>query len=557
MIKGDATTARTGMRGINSVSKTSALRRTYRIIFLFMSILAELLWYALTLKNQPPDVSEPKFSALYQRQAKRFTRNAEEMGGLLIKVGQFLSSRVDLLPKPFLTELTKLQDRVQAAPWDEVRPILENDLGPLASRFLWFSDTPLAAASLGQVYEAVLLQGDRVAVKVQRPKINQIVQADLQALGWVVRLLTRVTEFGATFNLPTVLREFRRFVFEELDYHRELANTERIRHYLQGQPHVIIPKTYAELSTERVLVMEFFQGIKIDDVARLKEAGIAPELVAERLIRLYLYMVMESGVYHADPHAGNILVNPAGDLILLDYGMVGNLDIATKRNIRRLFVAVSGRDPGALLQAMAVLGMLRPDADMTQLRRRVSYLLDRYYAETLDQLGHLDIPQLLRDFEAVLRDKAIQVPGHFAFLGRAIAILVGLATALYPEINLVQLFAPYAHRFVTEESGGTAGFVARQTERYARTLAELPLLSAKVLHRMEQGELETQVEWIQGSQGLRHLHSSLRGLTAGVYAAASLISGALLLSPHPWLARILFALAIIIVIGRWWRGRRE
>ena len=519
--------------------------------------MVELLWYALTLKNQPPDVSEPKFLALYERQARRFTRNAEEMGGLLIKVGQFLSSRVDLLPKPYLTELAKLQDRVQAAPWESIKPIIEQEMGPLRSQFLWFSDTPLAAASLGQVYEAVLLDGDRVAVKVQRPGITRIVQADLQALGWVVRLATRVTEFGKTFNLTTVLREFRRLVFEELDYQHELANTEIIREYLKGQPHVIVPRTYENLSTERILVMDFFQGVKIDDVARLKEEGIAPEQVAERLIRLYLHMVMESGVYHADPHAGNILVDPKGDLILLDYGMVGSLDIATKRNIRRFFVAVSTRDPGTLLQAMAALGMLRPDADMTRLRRRVGYLLNRYYAETLDQLGHLDIPQLLRDFETVLRDQAIQVPGQFAFLGRAIAILVGLATALYPEINLVELFAPYAHRFVTEESGGTAAFLAHQAERYGRTWAELPLLSAKVLRRMEQGELETRVEWTQGSQGLHHLHSAVRGLTAGVYAAASLVSGVLLLPHHPWIARILFALAVIIIINRWWRGRRE
>ena len=545
------------MQKVRSASKTSALWRTYRIIFLFISIMVELLWYALTLRNQPPDVAEPKLLALYQRQARRFTHNAEEMGGLLIKVGQFLSSRVDLLPKPYLTELAKLQDRVQAAPWESIKPIVEQDMGTLGAHFVWFSQTPLAAASLGQVYEAVLLSGERVAVKVQRPGINNIVRADLEALGWVVRLLTRLTEFGKTFNLTTVLREFRRLVFEELDYHRELANTERIRQCLKEQPHVIVPRTYPDLSTERVLVMEFFQGVKIDDVSRLKEEGIAPDVVAERLIRLYLYMVMESGVYHADPHAGNILVNPQGELILLDYGMVGSLDIATKRNIRRLFVAVSGRDPQTLLQAIAALGMLRPDADLARLRRRISYLLNRYYAETLSQLGHLDIPQLLRDFEAVLRDRALQVPGQFAFLGRAIAILVGLATALYPEINLVELFAPYAHRFVTEESGGTAGFLARQTQRYGRTLVELPLLSAKVLRRMEQGELETRMEWTQGSQELSHIHSALRGLTAGVYAMGSLVAGVLLWPRHLWLARILFGLTLVIIIVRWWKGRRQ
>ncbi|PSR23480.1 MAG: ABC transporter [Sulfobacillus acidophilus] len=542
-------------RHAKPASETSALWRTYRIMFLFVSIMVELLWYAIVLRNQAPDLSTPKYEALYQRQARRFTRYAEEMGGLLIKVGQFLSSRVDLLPKAYLVELAKLQDRVQAAPWETVLPILETDLGPFPDHFVWFAQEPLAAASLGQVYQARLVNGDEVAVKVQRPGIDHIVRADLKALSWVVRVLSRLTEFGKTFDLNIVLREFRRLVFEELDYRRELRNTEWIRQDLNTQPHVIVPRTYAELSTERVLVMEFFRGIKIDHVDELLADGISPQLVAERVIRLYLHMVLESGVYHADPHAGNILVGPSGELILLDYGMVGSLDIAAKRNIRRLFVAVSGRDPGGLLQSMTALGMIRPEADLTRLRRRINYLLDRYYAETLDQLGHLDIPQLLRDFEAILRDKAIQVPGQFAFLGRAIAILVGLATAIYPDINLVQLFAPYAHRFVTEEAGGTSGYVSRQAQRYARTLAELPLLSAKVLHSLDQGDLQTQIQWPYGMQQLERLNASVRHLASSVYAAGFVIAGVLSLSAHPWLGRSLIVLAALIFVVSWWRGR--
>ncbi|MDA8205601.1 MAG: AarF/UbiB family protein [Thermaerobacter sp.] len=542
---------------VKYASKTSALGRSYRIIFLFVSIMVELVWYAVTLRNQPPDVSEPKYEELYRRQAERFTRSAEEMGGLLIKVGQFLSSRVDLLPKPYLTELSKLQDRVKAAAWKDIVPIVEHDLGPLGSRFMWFAASPLAAASLGQVYEAVLLNGERVAVKVQRPGIDDIVKADLRALSWVVRVLSRLTEFGRTFDLHMVLREFRRLVFEELDYHRELQNTEVIREDLRTYPHVKVPHTYPELSSDRVLVMEYCQGIKIDHVDELKAAGISPSLVAERVIRLYLHMVLESGVYHADPHAGNLFVGPGAELILLDYGMVGSLDIATKRNIRRLFVAVSGRDAGSLLDAMAALGMVRPDADMTQLRRRITYLLDRYYAETLDQLGQMDIPQLLRDFETVLRNKAIQVPGQFAFLGRAIAILVGLATAIYPDINLVELFAPYAQRFVTDESGGTAGYASRQAQRYVRTLAELPLLSSKVLRRLDQGDVEARIQWHRGSHELSQIHASVRSLTRALYVTGFTMAGVLALTSHPWIGRILLLMAALILATGWLRCRRH
>jgi predicted unusual protein kinase regulating ubiquinone biosynthesis (AarF/ABC1/UbiB family) len=537
-------------------SADSALWRSYRITFLFLSILWELFWAHIRLRNQPPDVAEPALDALYRRQALRFRKNAEEMGGLLIKVGQFLSSRVDLLPKVYLDELAKLQDHVQAASWPAVHAVLEEELGALNRHFLWFSETPLAAASLGQVYEAVLTTGERVAVKVQRPGINRIVESDLKALRWIVAIATRTTTFGKTFDLATVLKEFRRLVFEELDYHRELANTELIRQDLQFFDHVIVPKTYPSLSTGRVLVMEFFDGIKIDRVADLEAHHIAPADVAERVIRLYLHMVMESGVYHADPHAGNILVAPNGDLILLDYGMVGTLDLATKRNLRHLFIAVSARDPHGLIDAMSALGMIRPEADLTRLRRRVSYLFDRYYAETLDQLGQLDIPQMLRDFEVILRDDAIQVPGYFAFLGRAIAILVGLATAIYPEINLMQLFAPYAQRFITEEAGGTRQYLQRQVQTYGKTLLELPPLTAKVLRRIDQGEMESTVYWREGEKALRHLRRALYTLANGVYVIGFLFAS-VLLRHHAWASRLFMVLAIVTFIGNWWRHRHD
>lgn len=528
-----------------------ALGRSYRIVFLFLSIMGELVWYSVTLRNEPPDVADPEFNSLYRRQAIRFRQLAEEMGGILIKVGQFLSSRVDLLPKPYLDELAKLQDHVQAAPWSKIQVVLDEELGPLSTHFLWFSDTPVAAASLGQVYEARLVSGEHVAVKVQRPHIETLVDADLKALNWVVNAVTRLTEFGRTFDLKTVLKEFRRFVFEELDYYRELQNTELIRQDLKSFPHVIVPKTYPEHSTGRILVMDFYEGIKIDDVEELLNHDIDPAQVAERIIRLYLHMVLETGVYHADPHAGNILVNAEGDLILLDYGMVGSLDIATKRNIRHLFVAVSGRDPSALLNAMSSLGMVRADADLTQLRRRISYLLDRYYAETLDQLGQLDIPQMIRDFEAVLRDRAIQVPGYFAFLGRAIAILVGLATAIYPDINLIELFAPYAQRFVTEEAGGTAAYATREIRRYGQTLLELPRLSQKVLRSLDQGELSTQIQWPRGSQELQNLNRGARSIMHSIYVVGFVIAGVLTLKENPWLGRSFLILAAITFIGTW------
>ncbi len=533
-----------------NLSWIRVVNRVYRVVGLFLGILISIGWFAFWQRNRADTPEKEKFwNDLYTRHAVRFRETAEEQGGLLIKVGQFLSSRVDLLPQPFIDQLQFLQDRVQSAPWTLVFPILEHELGPLHETFLIFDEVPLAAASLGQVYRAVLLDGSQVAVKVQRPYIESAVEADLKALTIVVNMTTRLTRFGRSFDLYTVLREFRRIVMEELDYKHELANTELLREDIKHFDYVTVPHTYPSFSTERVLTMQFCDGIKINQRAEMLARGINPTTVAERAIHLYLHMVMESGAFHADPHPGNILVGPQGNLILLDYGMVGILDPAARKQLRRLFVAVSKRDAAELSASMEGLGMIRPEADTTQLRRQIQYLLDRYYAETLDDITSLDLVAMLRDFENLLRTQPIQVPGQFAFLGRAIAILVGLAEGLDPEINLVELFAPYAKRFVTEDEGGSLGYAKRTLTHFASTLADLPELSHRVLKQVENGELETQMQWKSGQKELQHLHRDVQNLVQAVYVVGFAFIGGQMTAHHqPTLAYVFYALAAASVL---------
>lgn len=530
---------------VQRLGASGVLWRTYQVSALFARIILELLWYGFRLKNQLPEVAGPRWNELFHRQAVRFRQAAEEMGGLLIKVGQFLSSRVDLLPKSIVEELATLQDRVRPDSWSHIVSVLHHELGPLDRSFLWFASEPLAAASLGQVYEAVLHDGTRVAVKVQRPEMRRIVEADLRALTWVVRLATRLTRFGRTFDLFVVLREFRKMVYQELDYHQELLNTERIREELRGMTNVHVPKTYPAFSTGRVLVMEFYQGVKINQPDVLRERGLSPTRIATQAIHLYLYMVMDEGLYHADPHPGNLLVSDDGSLVLLDYGMVGSLDTATKRHLRSLFVAVSEQRPGDLVESLQSLGMLRTGADKARLKQQVSYLFERYYAETLHQLNELDIKALLRDFEHLLQDQSIQIPGEFAFLGRAIAILVGLATALDPSINLIEIFTPYARRFVTEDAGGVAGYAARRASQWGRNIVELPGLLTHMLKDIDQGELEAKVHWDEGTQQIKRLALSIVTLTRALYVMGFAVLGAVLLTPHPIYAKVSFALAAV------------
>ena len=286
--------------------------RIYLVLSLFLSILLDHWRLRWIMRLYGPTAAEARLERTMQRQAVRIRETAERMGGLVVKVGQFLSSRLDLLPKVFIQELATLQDRVRQAPWDEVRVVLEAEVGPLDQAYLSFETTPMASASLGQVYGAVDWDGRPLAVKVQRPHIDRIVQADLRALGLVVLLATRLTSLSRTFDLPRLLEEFRRTVLEELDYEAEADNAASIRQETADLAQLRIPHVHRDRSTRRVLTMERLDGIKISDVAKLEALGISRQALAERVIHLYLHMVMDSGFFHADPHPGNLLVQPDG-----------------------------------------------------------------------------------------------------------------------------------------------------------------------------------------------------------------------------------------------------
>lgn len=496
---------------------SSSIRPIVRITMvlrLFTGILLELWYLDLLRRVYGPEAIRPRLDSTFHSQAVRFRLTAERMGGLLVKVGQFLSSRVDLLPKPFVQELQALQDRVREAPWDSVKPLIEQELGPVDTVFATFNPRPLASASLGQVYEALTWTGQRLAVKVQRPHIHDIVRADLKAIRIVVALTSRLTRFGRTFDLAAVFAEFRRTVTQELDYRQEAVSAARIAEDCREMPWLKVPKVHENFTTPTVLTMDLEPGIKVSDYDALTAAGIDRRTVAERLIHLYLHMVMDVGFFHADPHPGNILITPDASLVLLDYGMVGHVTVTSRRQMRRLFVGISERRPNVIVDSLYALAIVRPEADRRTLTSRVSYLLERYYAETLQDIRQLDLDHLLRDVESLVREEPVQFPAEFAFLGRAIGMLVGLATGLDPEINLVRLFAPYARRFVTQDSGGPLGFVVRRAQEWVTAAAVLPPVALRVLRQAEDGEMELGVRWSAGADILARLTRSVALLAA-------------------------------------------
>src|SRR6266705_2756019 len=390
-----------------------------------------------------------------------FRETAVELGVLMIKLGQFLSSRPDLLPEKAIAVLSSLQDGVPPAPFDHVVSVIESELGrPVEEVFSMLERKCTAAASLGQVHKAILAStGETVAVKIQRPNSDHFVRMDLRTLKFVVWVITRLVDTSDVIDLIGVYREFERTIYEEIDYVREAANAKRFKEMFKDDPKVYIPRVYDEYVSRRVLVLEWIDGIKINDYTALDVAGINRLEVAKRTVCAYFYQFFEAGFFHADPHPGNIFVKkgPKGDgpiVTFVDFGMVGSLTKNMKRFMKDAFLAFIARDSRSLVHALSQLGFIDEGANLASIERAMSLMIERYYGMTLGEVSELDIPEMVQDIAYLLYEQPCHIPAQFAFTGRAVGTLVGVSTGLAPELNFVEVATPYARRFLGLDAEG-------------------------------------------------------------------------------------------------------
>ena len=432
-----------------------------------------------------------------------FRQTAIQLGVLMIKLGQFLSSRADLLPEQALVVLGSLQDEVPAAPFSHVVNVIETELGkPVEQVFSTLERKCTAAASLGQVHKATLVStGEEVAVKIQRPNIEQLVRMDLSSLKFVIWVINRFVDTGEFIDLMGVYREFKRTVYEEIDYITEAANAKRFQEMFKDDPTIYIPRIYDDYTTRKLLVLEWIDGIKINDYAALKAAGVSRLEVARRTVQTYFYQFFDAGFFHADPHPGNIFVKPAAGgsnpiIAFVDFGMVGTLGKSMKKSLKDLFLSFVGRDSHALVEALARLGFIGEGANMAAIERGLALMMEQYYGMTLGEARDLDIPEVSQDIEKLLYGQPFQVPAQFAFTGRAIGTLVGVSTGLSPEFNFVEVATPYARKFLgldAEGAGQTIQDILSQLLNTGRTLLALPRSMERIITKLETGQIEVRL----------------------------------------------------------------
>lgn len=525
----------------------SARARYRRILRFAARYLAQSWWYELVL---------PRFGlarlaargrpARLRHIARRFHVLAVDLGGLMIKVGQFMSTRLDVLPPEITKELEGLQDEVPPVPFDRISALADAELGLSLERAYAFVDPiPLAAASLGQAHRARLSESDAaetglldVVIKIQRPGIDVIVAVDLRALRRVAGWLSRVKLVSDRVDMPALLEEFAVTSLEEIDYLHEAASAERFAQGCADDDRVGVPELVWERTTRRVLTLQDVTAIKINDVGALRAAGIDPSEVAAEFAAVMFDQLFLRGYFHADPHPGNIFVTPLGAadpsgrawrFTFIDFGMMGEVPTTLRKGLRNLLIAAASRDGKGMVDGIRDVGVLLPSAETAELERAMTKLFARFGGMGFAELQDVDPREFQAfavEFGDVVRTLPFQLPENFLLIIRAMSLTSGMCSSLDPAFNIWDAVEPYSAQLIRSESGNLVQDVAKRAVSLAGTLARLPQRLDDLTSRIDEGRIAVQTP--QLDRRLGRLERMGRRLISVVLFAALLIGGIVL-----------------------------
>ena len=525
---------------------TSRLRARYRYILTFFAraILNFIFWELFLPRLGMRGLTRRTRSQRFRELAAHFRAMAIRMGGVMIKVGQFLSSRLDILPPEITEELSGLQDEVPPEDFEAIRILAESELGAsLEELFERFDPEPMAAASLGQVHRARLQEAEAdgfqdVVVKVQRPFIEQLVDVDFSALHRVAGWVMRYEPIRKRVNVPALVAELEATVQQEIDYLSEARNAEMFAENFAERRRIHVPRVVQTRTTARVLTLENVYAIKITDYEAITAAGIDRGEVARVLLDTYLKQIFEDGFFHADPHPGNLFVTPvpataekkaSWRLTFVDFGMVGTVPENLSEGLRELLIGVGTRDASKVVGSFQTLDVLLPGADLRLLEKAEAQMFDRFWGMSMSELrsvDHREMAQFAGQFRELMYEMPFQLPHNLLLLGRTVAILSGMCTGLDPNFNLWDQLVPYARKLIQQEGTSTWDFWLDEAGELLRQLLALPSQTSRVLTRLERGELN--VNNLQSNRQIYHLESAVNRLTGSIVFAAFLVGGVIL-----------------------------
>jgi ubiquinone biosynthesis protein len=416
----------------------------------------------------------------------------EELGATYIKLGQVLSTRPDLIPKEYIDELSKLQDEALPLSFDQVRGVVEQELGrSLEEIFAYFESTPIASASLAQVHRAKLRSGESVVVKVQRPNIARTIEADIALLHQLASLVEARVREARRYNLVGIVNEFAKTIRRELDFMREGRNAERFARNFSSVEYIRIPRIYWEYTTRRVLCMEYIEGVKISRVEELRVRGFDLRLIAERLAKAFMKQYFVDGFFQADPHPGNLLVLEGERIAMVDFGMVARIERELKDKLADLAIAIVDRDVERVVEQLLRIGIVTPESDLAEFRSDIEDLILEYYDTRLSQVN---VAALLNEMLEIALKHRVMMPPNFAFLIKSMVTIESVARALDPEFNFTLVAKPFVKEMIRQRLAPRrlARDFLRELSTMTKSLGRIPAATEAVLRRAEEGRLTLQ-----------------------------------------------------------------
>jgi len=462
---------------------------------------------------------------LHRKKADRLRQLAIALKGILIKLGQFMSARVDLLPEEYTRILSQLQDAVPPAEFHKIKQRLRIELGQNPEEvFAAFNETPIAAASLGQVHEAILLDGRRVAVKIQYPGIRQIVEADLRAARWTCLFLQR---FLQHVRFDILYREFSHLLHQELDHLQEARNAERFYQNFIDDDRIVVPKVIRQYTTPKVLTLEFVEGIKISDFESIRATGLELSALAQLLMECYMKQLFAHRFLHGDPHPGNLFVRPGRSpknsvdsgpvLVFVDFGLMQPLSVSMREGIKITVGGIIDRDIHRIVEGLADLGFIDRTGDHRAIEKVASFFIEKYRdisPKSFQEIGIGDIADDLQQIFSVSTD--VQMPNDFILIWRTLGMLNGINSRLDPNLNIIELAKPYAIPFVRSEEGSFETWL-KTGRRVGRSLLALPEFLERFLTLANRGDFKTQMSSEDVTGALMKLYRLVHRAVLGVF----------------------------------------